>query len=69
MRDWYLDCSGADSIFVRRGDNFKHEYYWSVYGKLYEGTNADPSITNLAIHVGDYGTKKILINDIPEGKW
>lgn len=62
-----LDCSGVNSPFIKRGNNFKHQFYWSVYGQSYRRAKIDPDRTYVVAHVGDYDDRKILINDVPEG--
>lgn len=62
-----LDCSGVDSIFIKRGDNFKHEFYWNTYGLTFDGGNTDRNLAHLAAHIGYYKGYKVLIDDVPEG--
>jgi flavin-dependent dehydrogenase len=66
-----LDCSGVDSIFVEREKNFKHDFYWNVFGKLYSGVK-DIGNTSFLIRCyrslgGHHKGGKVFINDVPEG--
>ncbi len=66
-----LDCSGADSIFVKRDNNLKHDFYWNVYGKLYKGVQ-NLGNTSFLIRCyrslgGPHKGGKVFINDVPEG--
>jgi flavin-dependent dehydrogenase len=68
-----LDCSGVDSVFVERDANIKHNFYWNVYGRLFEGVQ-DLSNTSYIVRCYEYefegsewDGQKIFINDVPEG--
>lgn len=62
-----LDCSGVDSMFVRKGNNFKHRFYWSVYGNRFDHHSGDTALGNIFIHVDDYEGSRVLLCDTPEG--
>lgn len=61
-----IDCSGVDSIFILRNENYIHKYYWNAYALKFKNARVDNETVTLFNYVGNIEENNIFVAEIPE---